>query len=82
MMKKSGFGWNIIPCLIIVGIILGFTNSVSAAEPIKLGIPSARAFAEGETTEKGLIMAIEEINAKGGVNVAGVKRKFRAPDLT
>lgn len=75
-MKKSVFGWNVIPCLIIVGIILGFTNSVSAAEPIKLGIPSARAFAEGETAEKGLIMAIEEINAKGGVNVAGVKRKF------
>jgi branched-chain amino acid transport system substrate-binding protein len=39
-------------------------------------VPVARAFAEGETTEKGMTLAVEEVNAQGGVAVAGEKRPF------
>lgn len=75
-MKDRIFVLIITLILLAVGIFFGFANQV-AAEPIVLGVPSARAFAEGDTMEKGVIMAVDEINAKGGVNVAGKKRPFK-----
>ena len=76
-MKDRIFVLIITLILLAGGIFFGSANQV-AAEPIVLGVPSARAFAEGaETMERGIIMAVEEINAKGGVDVAGKKRPFK-----
>jgi len=45
-----------------------------AAAPIILGVPTALGSIEGADSLKAAQMAVEEINAKGGVSVAGVKR--------
>jgi branched-chain amino acid transport system substrate-binding protein len=47
------------------------------AQPIVLGVPSARAFPEGKTTEEATILAVEEINAQGGVLVGNVRRPLK-----
>jgi len=46
-------------------------------EPIVLGVPVATAYQHGWTAERAIKLAVEEINAKGGVNVAGVMRPFK-----
>ena len=50
--------------------------AVQAAEPIKLGAPLSTAFVYGWVAERGIKLAVEEINAAGGVNVGGEKRPF------
>ncbi len=51
-------------------------HMVCAAEPIVIGAPLSTAFLYGWDAERAMKLAIEEINAKGGVNVGGVKRPF------
>ena len=50
---------------------------VQAAQPIVIGCPLATAFLYGWDAERGVTLAVEEINAAGGVNVAGEKRPFK-----
>jgi len=47
---------------------------VSIAQPITLGVPISRGYPDGVDAERGITLAVEEINAKGGVNVAGKMR--------
>ncbi|MEE9611106.1 MAG: ABC transporter substrate-binding protein [Desulfatiglandales bacterium] len=49
----------------------------SAADPIVLGLPLSLNYHYGWVAEKGITLAVEEINAKGGVDVGGVKRPFK-----
>lgn len=51
-----------------------FATVAVAAEPIKLGAPLATAFLYGWDAEKGIKLAVEEINAAGGVKVGSNKR--------
>lgn len=48
--------------------------AVQAAKPIVLGCPLSTAFLYGWTAERGVKLAVDEINAAGGVNVGGKKR--------
>jgi branched-chain amino acid transport system substrate-binding protein len=48
----------------------------ATAAPIKLGAPLATAFLYGWTAERGIKLAVEEINAAGGVTVGSEKRPF------
>jgi branched-chain amino acid transport system substrate-binding protein len=48
-----------------------------AAEPIVLGAPLSTAFLYGWDAERALTLAVEEINAAGGVDVKGKKRPFK-----
>jgi len=48
-----------------------------AAKPIVLGCPLSTAFLYGWDAERGITLAVEEINAAGGVDVAGEKRPFK-----
>jgi branched-chain amino acid transport system substrate-binding protein len=48
-----------------------------AADPIVLGCPLSTAFLYGWDAERAITLAVEEINAKGGVDVGGEKRKFQ-----
>jgi len=54
-----------------------------AAEPIVIGVPTSLGFLEGKEAHKAVQIAVSEINAKGGVNVAGSKRQLKivAADL-
>ena len=48
-----------------------------AEKPIVVGAPLSTAFLYGWGPERAFTLAIEEINAKGGVNVGGKKRPFK-----
>ena len=48
----------------------------AAEKPIVIGAPLSTAFLYGWDAERGIKLAAEEINAKGGVTVGGKKRPF------
>jgi branched-chain amino acid transport system substrate-binding protein len=52
-------------------------HQAAAEKPIVLGCPLSTAFVYGWDAERGIKLAVEEINAKGGVNVGGKKRPFK-----
>ncbi|GAB4373418.1 MAG: ABC transporter substrate-binding protein [Deltaproteobacteria bacterium] len=55
--------------------IAGLPNTSAAAEkPIVIGAPLATAFLYGWDAERGIRLAVDEINAAGGVQVGKVKR--------
>jgi branched-chain amino acid transport system substrate-binding protein len=49
----------------------------AAAKPIVIGAPLATAFLYGWDAERAMKLAVEEINAKGGVTVGKEKRPFK-----
>ncbi len=49
---------------------------LSAEKPIVIGAPLATAFLYGWDAERAIRLAVDEINAKGGVNVGGKKHPF------
>jgi branched-chain amino acid transport system substrate-binding protein len=53
-----------------------FPVSALAETPITIGCPLSTAFVYGWDAERGIRLAVEEINAAGGVSVEGVKRPF------
>lgn len=48
-----------------------------AAEPIVLGCPLSTAFLYGWDADRAIKLAVDEINAAGGVKVGGVMRPFK-----
>ena len=48
----------------------------AAEKPIVIGAPLSTAFLYGWDAERGMKLAVDEINAKGGVKVKGVMRPF------
>jgi branched-chain amino acid transport system substrate-binding protein len=64
-------------CLLAAFFVVVPCNPVSAEEPIIIGAPLSTAYLYGWDAERGITLAIEEINAQGGVNVGGVKRPFK-----
>ncbi len=52
-----------------------------AAEPIVIGAPLSTGFVYGWDAERGIKLAVDEINAAGGVNVGGTKRPFKVEVL-
>jgi len=56
-------------------VILPF-SSATAAEPITIGCPLSTAFLYGWDAERGVKLAVEEINQQGGVKVGEEKRLF------
>jgi len=56
---------------------LGAPGTAVGQEPIVIGIPSSLTYIEGREGLKAVEMAVEEINAKGGVKVGAAKRPFK-----
>ena len=52
-------------------------HQAGAAKPIILGCPLSTAYLYGWDAERGFRLAVDEINAKGGVNVGGTRRPFK-----
>jgi len=72
--------WVILAGLILLGLPLlsGCAGQQpQAAQPIVLGAPLATGFVYGWDAERGLTLAVEEINAEGGVDVGGTMRPFQ-----
>ena len=72
---KTKFFATIVMLLAIMVILP--TSSALSAKPIVLGCPLSTAFLYGWDAERAITLAVEEINAAGGVNVAGEKRPFK-----
>jgi branched-chain amino acid transport system substrate-binding protein len=65
--------------LLLVGVLLfasGF-HAKAAEKPIVLGAPLSTAFLYGWDAARAITLAVEEINAKGGVTVGKEKRPFK-----
>ncbi len=62
---------------IFIGSPFIASEAVGAEKPIVIGAPLATAFLYGWDAERAIKLAVEEINAQGGVNVKGVKRPFK-----
>jgi branched-chain amino acid transport system substrate-binding protein len=63
---------------LISALVLLFApfSAASAADSIVIGCPLSTAFLYGWDAERGVKLAVDEINAKGGVNVGGKKLPF------
>ncbi len=70
---------NVIRTLVfLVSILLILPGQMAFAEKsIIIGAPLSTSFLYGWDAERGMKLAVEEINAAGGVNVGGKKRPFK-----
>lgn len=73
-MKCRGLG---IVVVLMTGFLLMPSGAAWAEEPIVIGCPLSTSFLYGWDAERGVKLAVDEINAKGGVDVGGEKRPFR-----
>ncbi|MFH1112861.1 MAG: ABC transporter substrate-binding protein [Pseudomonadota bacterium] len=64
-------------CLLICALGPTGATAEQKGDPILVGAPIPRASNYGQNGERGMILATEEINKAGGVNVKGVKRPFQ-----
>ena len=64
--------------VLLIAVFVALSSGTALAEkPIVLGCPLSTAFLYGWAAERGVTLAIEEINAQGGVNVNGEKRPLK-----
>jgi len=71
-MKKNIFGWSVLMAACLV-MTIGFT--AWGADVIKIGVIGPMHFLQGKGHWNGALMAQEEINAKGGLQVGSKKMK-------
>ena len=69
--------FRIIIVVAAIFFVAGFHSSALAKKSIVIGSPLSTAYLYGWAAERGIKLAVEEINAKGGVNVGGKKLPFK-----
>ena len=79
MHKEASKNWSglVLTLIVIVGAFITHESAGAKIKPIVVGCPVPRASAYGQNGERGLILAAEEINASGGVNVKGIMRPLK-----
>jgi len=77
-MRYRSIGWFSV-FIILAG--LAFGQLARAADPIIIGVPTSLGFLEGKESHKVVQMAVSEINANGGVTVAGQKRLLEVSSM-
>jgi len=80
--RDSSFGIVVLGLLAGTWILpggVGFSQAEAAenGDPIRVGAPIPRASNYGQNGERGMILAVEEINESGGVKVGDRRRPFR-----
>jgi len=73
----SPAGVRLILILFIAAFLFALIPKGSIAQPIVLGVPISRGYPDGVDAERGITLAVEEINAKGGINIAGTMRPLK-----
>ena len=67
--------------VLVLGVLFCFwsllTFSAQSADPIIIGVPTSLGFLEGTESHNSVLMAVEEINAKGGVAIKGIKHPLK-----
>jgi len=74
-MKKSILSLSFVLAVLIT--LVAPMQGAYAAKPIILGVPTSLGFLEGKEGLACVNMAVDEINAAGGVKVGGVMRPFK-----
>lgn len=79
MKQRFSYLSVILAVVSILGCAFGTIEALAdkKGDPIVVGAPIPRASNYGQNGERGMILATEEINAGGGVNVGGVMRPFK-----
>jgi len=67
--------------LVLMGVPFWGHQANAAEKPIVIGAPLATAFLYGWDADRAIKLAVEEINAKGGVTVGKGKRPFRVETM-
>ncbi len=69
--------------LIVAMACMGFlpAQNANAAEPVVIGVPTSTGFLEGKEALNAVNLAVEEINAKGGVKVGTEKRPLKVESI-
>jgi branched-chain amino acid transport system substrate-binding protein len=67
--------------LFIVGLFFSFSPLVQAADPIAIGVPTSLGFLEGTESYNSALLAVEEINSKGGVSIKGTKHILKLESI-
>ena len=71
-MRQRNRMWFV--CVLLAVVLLAMTATVEAAKPIRIGCPLSTAFLYGWDAQRGVTLAVEEINTAGGVSVGGKMR--------
>jgi branched-chain amino acid transport system substrate-binding protein len=67
--------------VLLSGLLFLVPSPVPAAEPIVIGVPTSLGFLEGAEGLNAVNLAVEEINARGGVTIKGVKYPLKVEAL-
>ena len=73
---------SLVAVSLLIGVAFAFyfyrSNSTpSEADPIVIGAPLSTQYLYGWDAQRGMLLAIEEINARGGVQVGGLRRTLK-----
>jgi branched-chain amino acid transport system substrate-binding protein len=68
--------------IVLAFLLIVPASMATAADPITIGSPLSTAYLYGWGAERAITLAVEEINAAGGVNVGGTKRPFKVEVIT
>jgi branched-chain amino acid transport system substrate-binding protein len=63
--------------VVLLSVFPGSTFSQQKAQPIVIGAPLATQYLYGWDAQRAMLLAVEEINAKGGVQVGKARRPLR-----
>jgi branched-chain amino acid transport system substrate-binding protein len=79
-MKTHSLQMFVAASLVVVGLLLGSAGdsfSQQKGQPIIIGAPLSTQYLYGWDAQRAMLLAVEEINAKGGVQVGNARRPFR-----
>lgn len=74
-------GRNFLVFWITFGLIFSFSLSARAADPIVIGVPTSLGFLEGTESYNSVVLAVEEINSKGGISIKGTKHPLKIESI-
>ncbi len=79
-MKKGLWFLTILLSVLFAAFLSGCAEKVEV-EPVVIAVPTSLGFLEGEESLNSVNLAVDEINAQGGVDVGGTKRPFKVESI-
>ncbi len=73
--------WTLLAIILILSVLLAPGSRAMAQKPVIIGCPLSTAYVYGWDAERAVTLAVEEINAKGGVKVGNQMRPFKVEVL-
>jgi len=79
-MRKKSLRISSLIAVVTIGVVLSSVTSglsQQKGQPIVIGAPLSTQYLYGWGAQRAMLLAVEEINAKGGVQVGSARRPFR-----